>query len=132
MRDINNTSSQERELFEYFADLYKNSNKGIKGRVKDRKISAIRKTHSDDGDHSVRDDMMTSPASVGSGSQAEEYGFQQDMDDESGVDSPYHDTSQQHLPPLRGPSGLVMGGFGDDGMTMTDMAKFRLDGKFQV
>lgn len=30
---------QDRELWGYFATLYKNSNKGIKGRGKDRKIS---------------------------------------------------------------------------------------------
>jgi hypothetical protein len=30
----------DKELFEYFASLYKNSNKGIKGRGKDRRISA--------------------------------------------------------------------------------------------
>ena len=29
----------DRALWEYFADLYKNSNKGIKGRGKDRRIS---------------------------------------------------------------------------------------------
>lgn len=28
----------DKELWEYFADLYKNSNKGIKGRGKDRKV----------------------------------------------------------------------------------------------
>ena len=32
-------SPQDRELWGYFATLYKNSNKGIKGRGKDRKIS---------------------------------------------------------------------------------------------
>lgn len=31
--------AQDKELFEYFASLYKNSNKGIKGRGKDRRIS---------------------------------------------------------------------------------------------
>jgi uncharacterized Zn-finger protein len=35
---------EEREMFEYFASLYKNSNKGIKGRGKDRKVSAITQT----------------------------------------------------------------------------------------
>ncbi|KAF2798356.1 zinc finger protein-like protein OZF [Melanomma pulvis-pyrius CBS 109.77] len=33
-------SEKDKELWEYFASLYKNSNKGIKGRGKDRKISA--------------------------------------------------------------------------------------------
>jgi len=131
-RDVNNISPGDRELFEYFADLYKNSNKGIKGRGKDRKISGSKKSYATD-DEMNREDMITSPTSCGSGSQADEYNFQHDMDDDSTAESPYHDGSQ-HLPPLRvqGPGGLVIGGFGDDGMTMTDMAKFRLDGKFQV
>jgi hypothetical protein len=34
-------SPEDREMFEYFATLYKNSNKGIKGRGKDRKVTAI-------------------------------------------------------------------------------------------
>lgn len=34
-------SMQDKELWEYFASLYKNSNKGIKGRGKDRRISAV-------------------------------------------------------------------------------------------
>jgi hypothetical protein len=33
-------SERDKELWEYFASLYKNSNKGIKGRGKDRRISA--------------------------------------------------------------------------------------------
>lgn len=32
-------SAHDKELWEYFAALYKNSNKGIKGRGKDRRIS---------------------------------------------------------------------------------------------
>ena len=31
-------SESDRELWEYFSTLYKNSNKGIKGRGKDRRI----------------------------------------------------------------------------------------------
>ncbi|KAH7074421.1 zinc finger protein-like protein OZF [Paraphoma chrysanthemicola] len=34
-------SQADKELWEYFASLYKNSNKGIKGRGKDRRISAV-------------------------------------------------------------------------------------------
>ncbi|KAF1939328.1 zinc finger protein OZF [Clathrospora elynae] len=34
-------SQEDKELWEYFASLYKNSNKGIKGRGKDRRISAL-------------------------------------------------------------------------------------------
>ncbi|EAW08605.1 C2H2-type zinc finger protein [Aspergillus clavatus NRRL 1] len=37
-------SPQDRELWEYFATLYKNSNKGIKGRGKDRRISPTAKS----------------------------------------------------------------------------------------
>jgi hypothetical protein len=34
-------SNEDRELWEYFATMYKNSNKGIKGRGKDRKVGAV-------------------------------------------------------------------------------------------
>lgn len=34
-------SQEDKDLWEYFAALYKNSNKGIKGRGKDRRISAV-------------------------------------------------------------------------------------------
>ncbi|EZF31245.1 hypothetical protein H101_05141, partial [Trichophyton interdigitale H6] len=37
-------SPQDAELWEYFAMLYKNSNKGIKGRGKDRRVSSTAKT----------------------------------------------------------------------------------------
>lgn len=33
-------NAAEKELWEYFANLYKNSNKGIKGRGKDRKVGS--------------------------------------------------------------------------------------------
>lgn len=39
MREGDLVTPADRELFEYFATLYKNSNKGIKGRGKDRKIA---------------------------------------------------------------------------------------------
>jgi hypothetical protein len=38
LKDYDKASKAERELWEYFATLYKNSNKGIKGRGKDRKV----------------------------------------------------------------------------------------------
>ncbi|MCJ1312772.1 hypothetical protein MMC25_006448 [Agyrium rufum] len=37
----NEVSEQDRDLWEYFSTLYKNSNKGIKGRGKDRRISTV-------------------------------------------------------------------------------------------
>ncbi|OOQ91486.1 putative C2H2 transcription factor (Azf1) [Penicillium brasilianum] len=39
MGDAGPMNPADRELWEYFAELYKNSNKGIKGRGKDRRIS---------------------------------------------------------------------------------------------
>ncbi|CAI7583258.1 unnamed protein product [Penicillium pancosmium] len=39
-------NAQDRELWEYFATLYKNSNKGIKGRGKDRRISTTKRNGS--------------------------------------------------------------------------------------
>ncbi|GKZ27144.1 hypothetical protein AbraIFM66951_004552 [Aspergillus brasiliensis] len=45
-------SPQDRKLWEYFATLYKNSNKGIKGRGKDRRISPT--SRSDPGSESRR------------------------------------------------------------------------------
>lgn len=38
IQSLEQVTPQDQELWEYFASLYKNSNKGIKGRGKDRKI----------------------------------------------------------------------------------------------
>lgn len=35
---VEHVSAADREIWEYLADLYKNSNKGIKGRGRDRKV----------------------------------------------------------------------------------------------
>ena len=43
MREGDAVSSADKELWEYFATLYKNSNKGIKGRGKDRRIFSVPK-----------------------------------------------------------------------------------------
>jgi hypothetical protein len=40
-REGDPVTTQDKDMWEYFADLYKNSNKGIKGRGKDRRISTI-------------------------------------------------------------------------------------------
>ena len=40
IKDGDVVGSADKELWEYFANLYKNSNKGIKGRGKDRKVGA--------------------------------------------------------------------------------------------
>ncbi|KAJ5675906.1 hypothetical protein N7462_008803 [Penicillium macrosclerotiorum] len=44
MGDNGPSSPQDRELWEYFAQLYKNSNKGIKGRGKDRRIATTKRS----------------------------------------------------------------------------------------
>lgn len=61
IRDPETVSPQDKELFEYFASLYKNSNKGIKGRGKDRRISTIPSASSGAG-------SVTPPAGSVSGS----------------------------------------------------------------
>ncbi|OHE93907.1 hypothetical protein CORC01_10806 [Colletotrichum orchidophilum] len=37
--DVNSLSDDQRKMYYYFANLYKNSNKGIKGRGKDRRVT---------------------------------------------------------------------------------------------
>ncbi|QIW98784.1 hypothetical protein AMS68_004302 [Peltaster fructicola] len=53
----------EKEMWEYFGSLYKNCNKGIKGRGKDRRISNVSKAESDD-----RRDSIVSAGSLTNGS----------------------------------------------------------------
>lgn len=55
MRPGDAISSADRELWEYFATLYKNSNKGIKGRGKDRRIFTVSQSSSEakQGDRSA-------------------------------------------------------------------------------
>ncbi|KAI9836690.1 MAG: hypothetical protein M1819_001326 [Sarea resinae] len=45
MREGDPVSAQDKDLWEYFASLYKNANKGIKGRGKDRRIFASINNH---------------------------------------------------------------------------------------
>lgn len=147
-------SPTDRELFEYFAELYKNSNRGIKGRGKDRKITGTKKARLNEGDVGGNDhqnggrhhqggaggDMhsLGSPSgSCGSNSNPDGgfdfAGGHMDEDDGSSIDSPYE---QQQLPPMRqgGNVGMVsMGGYPEDTMALhTDMAKYSLDRKFQM
>ncbi|KAH9225603.1 hypothetical protein K456DRAFT_1795116, partial [Colletotrichum gloeosporioides 23] len=41
LSDINGLSDDERKMYWYFANLYKNSNQGIKGRGKDRRVASV-------------------------------------------------------------------------------------------
>ncbi|KAJ5806118.1 uncharacterized protein N7503_003720 [Penicillium pulvis] len=49
--DQASVNPQDRELWEYFASLYKNSNKGIKGRGKDRRILTTKRSMTGDSMH---------------------------------------------------------------------------------
>jgi len=70
IREGDPVTQQDKELWEYFAALYKNSNKGIKGRGKDRRISSAGSTgangsHNSSGDaqharSSSRDSSLSS------------------------------------------------------------------------
>ena len=51
-------SPEEDELLQYFANLYKNANKGIKGRGKERKITGYRRKDSGVGE-THQDDLPT-------------------------------------------------------------------------
>ena len=62
---------QDRELWEYFATLYKNSNKGIKGRGKDRRILTTKRSSGITGDSMHRMPSLESdddPAQIRRGS----------------------------------------------------------------
>jgi hypothetical protein len=117
--DVSIMSPADRDLFLYFADLYKNSNRGIKGRGKDRKILAgasnqksattpgrtmSTSSASGNGMHTSNHEASMSPSSGsstsshdqgnGHGQQFNEYSGH-DMDDDSSVNgSPY----QTHHP----------------------------------
>ena len=61
MREGDAVSSADKELWEYFATLYKNSNKGIKGRGKDRRIFSVSKNNGD-AKHGARSTSSSSSA----------------------------------------------------------------------
>ncbi|KAL4871970.1 hypothetical protein BDV12DRAFT_162780 [Aspergillus spectabilis] len=56
--DGEHMNPQDRKLWEYFARLYKNSNKGIKGRGKDRRISPSSKSESNGRPRSSADEKV--------------------------------------------------------------------------
>ncbi|QDS69985.1 hypothetical protein FKW77_003114 [Venturia effusa] len=68
IREGDPVTVQDKELWEYFASLYKNSNKGIKGRGKDRRIwtvpssnSSTASYHSNAGSHDSRNHSTITP-----------------------------------------------------------------------
>lgn len=68
MREGDAVSAQDKELWDYFSTLYKNSNKGIKGRGKDRRISTISTMSSNPRSPEQNDRSRSSSRSSGSGS----------------------------------------------------------------
>lgn len=142
LRNPDEISQEDRELFEYFAELYKNSNRGIKGRGKDRKIQlGSKKAQAADraaGKHASQDMSITSPNGSSHSNGDPGYGFNgdgshMDEDDDGSVGSPYE--QQQQLPPLRPGNEMAPPALGmmyDDPMNMhTHIAKYHLDRKFQ-
>lgn len=55
MQEGDSVSAMDKDLWEYFATLYKNSNKGIKGRGKDRRIFATTRSGEDEEDSKEHD-----------------------------------------------------------------------------
>ncbi|KAI9810966.1 MAG: hypothetical protein M1827_005697 [Pycnora praestabilis] len=101
MREGDPVSVADKELWEYFANLYKNSNKGIKGRGKDRRISSA-----SDGAKSVRsesdrrgDRSASSMSSSCSSSQHGGYNFSHtSMEDDGNSGSSYQHQHQEPQP----------------------------------
>ncbi|KMU89231.1 hypothetical protein CIHG_06901 [Coccidioides immitis H538.4] len=62
LTDTERLAPQDIELWEYFATLYKNSNKGIKGRGKDRRVSSSAKLRATTSTTNV-DEMSTTTVS---------------------------------------------------------------------
>ncbi|KAF2463757.1 zinc finger protein-like protein OZF [Lindgomyces ingoldianus] len=77
IREGDQVTAQDKELWEYFAGLYKNSNKGIKGRGKDRRISAAPSSAVSSSS------SYTSTATVTSGHQNYSGSFQHPVSDRS-------------------------------------------------
>jgi uncharacterized Zn-finger protein len=106
-REGDAVSAQDKELWEYFADLYKNSNKGIKGRGKDRKVSGTQRARNEEGEvgggSASASDDRSAQMSLSPSSNADGYDLgSAEMDDESSVGSPFDAVTQQQLPPMRG------------------------------
>ena len=91
MREGDAVSVMDKELWEYFATLYKNSNKGIKGRGKDRRIFASPKE--DEGvKHEDRSRSSSSSSSRALSAGTFESGREKDeLSSSSSVETDEHD-----------------------------------------
>lgn len=90
---------QDKELWEYFAGLYKNSNKGIKGRGKDRRIwtvsssnSSTASFHSAAGSHDSRNHSVATPGVDDRASRCSSYASEPAMTQQQH----HHHHQQQH------------------------------------
>ncbi|KAJ0334633.1 hypothetical protein COL5a_000696 [Colletotrichum fioriniae] len=102
--DIDGLSDDQREMYWYFANLYKNSNKGIKGRGKDRRVSnRVSKSRTTPSSYPVK--RVPNPASLAAYSskrlpppeqymQHHQHGYEiydTDVDQSSSASSPRYD-----------------------------------------
>ena len=91
MREGDAVSAMDKELWEYFATLYKNSNKGIKGRGKDRRIFANPK-EDDEVKYESRSRSSSSAGSSRDSARSYDTGREKDeMSSISSVDNDGHD-----------------------------------------
>ena len=90
MRQGDAISPVDKELWEYFATLYRNSNKGIKGRGKDRRIFTISKDNagSQHGPQSVS-------SSNGGESEMFDYGKKDETSSNSSME--YHERENGYM-----------------------------------
>ncbi len=99
MQEGDSVSAMDKDLWEYFATLYKNSNKGIKGRGKDRRIFATTSRGEEDDDskddsrrsRSCSSDVCSHDTSD-QGSDGANRGDKDDSSASSGLDNDDQDT----------------------------------------
>lgn len=95
MREGDAVTAMDKDLWEYFATLYKNSNKGIKGRGKDRRIFAT--VRHDDDKQERQSRSSSSDCSGHDTSEASDGGREKDESCSSGsVESDDHEVSFMH------------------------------------
>ena len=112
MREGDQVTAMDKELWEYFATLYKNSNKGIKGRGKDRRIFSRVRDESDSKDD--RDSRSSSTDCSGHES-SENSENSKERDDSSSSGSGESDDREAVLRARLDASG----GLGDSNQMMT-------------
>ena len=88
MREGDAVSAADKDLWEYFSTLYKNSNKGIKGRGKDRRISTTRRS---DGATKHEDRSRSSSMESSSSESGELFERRDDASSTSSVDNEDHE-----------------------------------------